>query len=173
MFEKLCGKNALENVIITTTMWDKVDEQIGVQREKELKGVYWKPMINQGSRALRYFNTYESAWAILDGIVGHNRHAVLLQREMVEMGRQLNDTDAGRALYSVLEQLVKRQQETLKEIQSERNRQADENLLKHLREEYDILQAQLQTTMVEMNTLKISVSKRLLRHIRLPIITWL
>ena len=33
-------------------MWDKVDEQVGVQREKELKGIYWKAMISHGSKNL-------------------------------------------------------------------------------------------------------------------------
>ena len=33
MFEELCGKDALKNVILTTTMWDEVDEETGLARE--------------------------------------------------------------------------------------------------------------------------------------------
>ena len=32
MFEELCGKDALKNVILTT-MWDEVDEETGLARE--------------------------------------------------------------------------------------------------------------------------------------------
>ena len=46
MFEELCGKDALKNVILTTTMWDEVDEETGLAREEQLKNIYWKPMID-------------------------------------------------------------------------------------------------------------------------------
>jgi len=170
MFEKLCGKNAFKNIILTTTMWDHVDEETGLQREKELKGEYWRAMINQGSKTVRYRNTHDSAWSILDGIIGHKRHAVLLQKEMVDMEKQLRETDAGQTLYNVLESLVKRQQETLEEIQAETARHgSDPNVLRHLREESQRLQKELQTTITEMESLKISVGKRFLRNIYKPI----
>jgi len=163
MFEKLCGKNAFENIILTTTMWDKVGEDIGAQREKELKGEYWKAMIKQGSKTIRYRNTRESAWEILDSIIGHKQQAVLLQKEMVDMERQLRETDAGQTLYSALESLVRRQQDTLEEIRSETMRQADPSVLKHLQDEYEDLRKELQTTIADMQKLQISMGKRFLR----------
>ena len=66
MFEELCDKFALRNVILTTTMWDAVDEHVGLRRQKELEEVYWKGMIDAGYKAARYLNTTESAWDILD-----------------------------------------------------------------------------------------------------------
>jgi hypothetical protein len=42
MFEKLCGKNALRNIILITTMWDEVDEALGLQREKQLRTITGK-----------------------------------------------------------------------------------------------------------------------------------
>lgn len=168
LFEKLCGKNALQNVVLATTMWDKVDGQVGILREKELKNGYWKTMIKQGSRTVRYRNTRESAWDILDGVLGHNCLAVLLQREMVDMERQLRETQAGQKLYDTLETLMKAQQEKLDKIRVETMRQADdETVLKQLQEEHEDLQKQLQTTILEMQQLKISVGKRFLRYFTL------
>jgi len=80
------------------------------------------------------------------------------------MQRQLNETDAGQTLYGVLESLVKKQQKTLAEIRSERKRHADESVLKLLQDEYDAVQAELETTIGEMQMLKIPVGKRILRH---------
>jgi hypothetical protein len=170
MFEKLCGKHALGNIILTTTMWDKIDETTGQEREKELKGQYWKSMIRLGSTTIRYRNTKDSAWEILDKVLqsGHNRHAVLLQNEMVDMERQLNETDAGRTLYTALESLVKRRQETLDEIQAVSKEQTDQEILKRLRDECDELQKQLEITIADLQMMRISVGKRFLRYFTSP-----
>jgi hypothetical protein len=53
MFQELCGKKALQNVVLVTTMWDEVNEAVGVQMEKELKDKYWK-VIDRGSATARF-----------------------------------------------------------------------------------------------------------------------
>jgi predicted GTPase len=35
-FEKLCGENALQKVVLATTMWDVEDEVVATQRERQL-----------------------------------------------------------------------------------------------------------------------------------------
>jgi hypothetical protein len=93
MFEKLCGKHALGNIILTTTMWDKVDETTGQEREMELKGQYWESMIKLGSTTARYHNTKDSAWEILDTVLrgGYNRHTDPTK----DVKGLPNETDAG------------------------------------------------------------------------------
>jgi hypothetical protein len=171
MFEKLCGKNALQNIILTTTMWDEVDERMGSLRENELKAKYWKAMIDQGSKTVRYHNTQESAWEIIDQFLqtANRRYAVLLQHEMVDMEKQLRETQAGQALFGTLEVLVKKQQDMLQKIRVETKRHADETVLKSLKEEYEEIRKQLVTTMAEMQTLKIPLGKRLLRMFMSPL----
>ena len=132
MFEKLCGRNVFQNVILTTTMWDKVDALTGLRREEELRSGCWKGMINQGSKTARYRNTRESAWLILDTIIEHSRLAVLLQKEMVDMERQLCETHAGQILYNALEKLMKEQQMALEALRVGQMREADEATLKDL-----------------------------------------
>jgi hypothetical protein len=170
MFEKLCGKHALGNIILTTTMWDKIDNEIGQEREKELRGQYWKSMIRLGSTTVRYCNTRDSAWEILDKVLqsGHNRHAVLLQKEMVDMERQLSETDAGRTLYTALESLLKRRQEALDEIRAAFGEQKDEEILKQMWGECNGLQRQLDITIADLQMMHISVGKRFLRHFTAP-----
>jgi hypothetical protein len=65
LFSKFCGDHALQNVIFATTMWDFVIEEDGHRREKELRGIYWKPMIELGSQVARFRKTHESAWEIV------------------------------------------------------------------------------------------------------------
>jgi len=163
MFEKLCGKNAFQNVILTTTMWDRVDALTGNGREKELKKGFWKGVINQGSMAVGYFNTPESAWYILDRVIGHDL-AILLQRQMVDLQKQLRETDPDQTLYNELESLVRRQQLTLQEIQIQHTGLTDQKVLKHLQSQYDELRGRMDATIVEMQNLKISVGERFLRY---------
>jgi hypothetical protein len=169
MFKELCGKNALQNIILTTTMWDEVDESTGVMREKELKAKYWKAMIDQGSRTVRYFNTPESAWNIVDHFVetANNRYAILLQQEMVDMELELRETSAGQMLFGTLEVLVKKQQEMLLKIRVETKYHADESVLAALKDESEDLRKQIEVIVREMETLKISLGKRFLRLLRL------
>jgi len=67
-FQRLC-ENELDRVILTTTMWDDVDEATGSMREDELKEVYWKTLINCGSSMKQFLNTRQSCIDILRPII--------------------------------------------------------------------------------------------------------
>ncbi|KDR82096.1 hypothetical protein GALMADRAFT_115026, partial [Galerina marginata CBS 339.88] len=45
MFDELCGEKAAANVVLVTTMWDKVEADVGEMREEDLTKNYWKKMI--------------------------------------------------------------------------------------------------------------------------------
>ena len=65
MFEQLCGENAFKNVILTTTMWDEVDDKTGATQEVELKGIYWKDMISRSSSVGRFEGSRDSAFRLI------------------------------------------------------------------------------------------------------------
>lgn len=99
MFERLCGRDALQNVIIATTMWSRPEDPWELQQEKKLftEG-YWKAITDQASATVRYHNTRDSAWDILNNLLRSKRQrTVRLQTEMVDLGRQLYETAAGRS----------------------------------------------------------------------------
>jgi hypothetical protein len=91
VFEMLCGAGGLRNVILVTTMWDSVDEQAGLLREKELRSNFWQSMSRSGSRMARFDNTYQSAWSILDYFSGFRR-PLQPQIEMADQGISLTRT---------------------------------------------------------------------------------
>jgi hypothetical protein len=113
MFQKLCGPGALQNVILTTTMWDDVDEALGLMREEELRTQFWKSMITFGSRMARFRYTHDSAWDIIDKFADTNRRPVLLQQEMVDEGKDLPNTTAGTGLFQFWEKLIANLREIL------------------------------------------------------------
>jgi hypothetical protein len=168
MFHELCGKKALRNVILVTTMWSEVDQEVGSRREEALRQKYWKGMIDEGSSTARYKGTLSSAWEILDHIIqdAHRRKAVLLQTEMVDMRMQLPETSAGQELYQTLDALIKLQQGLLQNIWAETKREADPNILLVLKTEHEIVQKQLADTISTVQILKLPLGRRLLHLLR-------
>ena len=102
-------------------MWDEVDEETGVAREEELKATYWRAMVALNSTTRRFNRTRESAFALIDPLINiaNTRISVLLQKEMVDMRQKLPVTSAGRELYSVMEELVKKREDILRRIRKE------------------------------------------------------
>lgn len=64
---ELCGNDNLSQIVLVTTMWDKVDDKLGHRRLAELRDNHWNAMVQQGSTH-RHLNIPESAKAILQHI---------------------------------------------------------------------------------------------------------
>jgi len=163
MFEKLCGKD-FKRIVLTTTMWDEVDPEIGARREQELSEQYWSTMIDRGSRVGRFVQTRASAFQILGPLIDEiNAHEdLLLQKEMNDMGLTLRQTSAGATLYNELEELVARRQKMLERIREEMKQpQVDEAQLQLLMEEYRELSEKWRIASEDLSKLKMPIGERL------------
>ena len=113
MFGELTGRKGTNNVVLATTMWDKLHPKLddGSKRERGLTKKYWKVMIRNGAGVERFLNTSDSAWSIVNNVVNRNgpKVALLFQEETVDQGRYVEETSAGEALELDLGRLVKRQ----------------------------------------------------------------
>ncbi|KAF8160036.1 P-loop containing nucleoside triphosphate hydrolase protein [Crassisporium funariophilum] len=168
MFQQLCGTNALENIILATTMWDDVDEETGNQREEELKKKYWRGMLKHNSTTARFTGTRESAFALLAPLINeaNSRNAVRLQNEMVQMKLQLQETSAGRALYSKMEEIVTKRQDVLKRIRDEMTRAGgNEMSMLLLLQEYQELKMQLNSAETDLEAMKLTTGKRMVNTV--------
>lgn len=87
IFKKLCGQDALQNAILVTTKWNKVHEDVGTLREKNLRETHWKDILAAGCKIARFDNTYQSAWAIVNQFPG-TRCELELRIDMPEAQRQ-------------------------------------------------------------------------------------
>ena len=124
MFHNLCGVEALKNVVLVTTMWDQVDEDVGNNRENELTTKYWKTMVELGCHTSRFHNTAESALDIVSQFQD-TRCTVLLQKELVDFHLELAETCAGRTLFSFLIEFIKKIKELLAEIETKLRQNQD------------------------------------------------
>ena len=101
--------NALSRVVLTSSMWDAVGEDLALlqtafDHEYQLKDTedFWGTLIQAGSHVMRWTGERESAL----GAIGHlmdlnDRHGSIvlkIQKELVDKEMNLDDTDAGRAV---------------------------------------------------------------------------
>ena len=161
MFGKLCGDDALTNVILATTMWDRVDRSTCVRREEELKKDFWNRMLALGSPAVRFQGTFESAWQIIDIIAKKKRvDILLLQEELVNLKRQLSETQAGMVLYNELQKLLAEHKETLRKLRDEAALSNDKQLKEELDAAYEAIQRKLESTFDQISSLKVPLGRR-------------
>ena len=121
MFQKLCGSAALANVVLATTRWSEVKQAVGEGRETELKTkeAFFKPVIDAGAPLVRYLRTPESAMEMLNHFMGKLAIPLLIQKEMVDGGKRLSETEAGQALQSEIAEQVRRHEEDMRTLMEE------------------------------------------------------
>lgn len=153
MFQKLCGRDCLSNVILATTMWGLVPPADGERRERELIETedFWGYMYKHGSLILRHTGDRASAMAILNQVIQRRKKLTLeIQYEMNIEGRDLDHTKAGRQLNEdIMKEREKHKQEMLELEESMREalRERDEAAANH----YAELQRELQEKINEGN----------------------
>ena len=169
MFGELCGDQAVKKVVLVTTMWDKVKKDPAKhqdtynQRENQLFHNYWKTMRDHGASIARFSNSAESAWQIIDTILKpHEAEVLLLQEEIVDLKRALNETHAGKILYSDLQRLLAEQRDTVRSLAEQARAQSNPQLARKLEAELKRIQKDFDKTFNEIKRLKIPLGKRIL-----------
>ncbi|KAF9530644.1 hypothetical protein CPB83DRAFT_763025, partial [Crepidotus variabilis] len=115
VFTKICGPEAFKNVIFVTTMWNNESQK--KSREEELP--IWSVMISSGARTFRFFNSTSSAWNIVSQVDDTTRLPILLQTEMVTLGKGLPDTAAGKYLFGWLRDLLDYSRKRVEDLRME------------------------------------------------------
>ncbi|KAH6995385.1 P-loop containing nucleoside triphosphate hydrolase protein [Ilyonectria destructans] len=106
MFKSLVGEEALQNVIIVTTMWNKLRrEDIGpaYRREQELLDNFWGPLVDKGSYVAQFDGTSESAYALIFQLAGKESVVLDIQKQIVDKDQSVLETPAGTDLVRQLE----------------------------------------------------------------------
>ncbi|KAI6013831.1 P-loop containing nucleoside triphosphate hydrolase protein [Pisolithus marmoratus] len=183
LFSQLCGDKAAQCVRLVTTMWDNQkpeNTEIWQSRVSHLEGNFWKPLISLGARHERFFNTQQSAWNIINGLVqartplvrgdstdvtkelfeASARNTLLIQEEMVDAEKKLNETSAGRALYSQFKKVLLEQKETLKNL-ADAVAEKDPSAREQLRQEHKQAEAEMQKIIEDMERMKIPLGRRI------------
>ena len=169
MLRCLCGKRAAERVVLVTTMWDQVNEQIGERRERELISRFWAGMIKHGAKTARFDNRHgQAAGQITEELLRwhHLHQAVLLQHEEVELGRHLRETLAAQALYSDLQNRSTAQRQRLESLWKLLKKTQDRKMYAELMQEYNRIGTEHDKTVQQMTDLKLNWFQKLLVSVR-------
>jgi len=123
----LCGTQNFKNVIVLTTFWDRIDEEVGAMRESQLKSRFFKALVDGGACFMRHNRTMEIARDVFNHIFRLPPTNVQIQEEIRLKGKSLQETAAGSVLAAELEQLKVQHQEEIKNLEHALKKEAEES----------------------------------------------
>jgi hypothetical protein len=153
VFEKLCGPDFFEHVVMGTTFWEAIDADTAVDRETEFfeTANFFGYLKESGARNVRLYQTPESCLEVLEMFAQNSRAPMQIQTELAN-GMELGATGAALALSSDLAQLRTDHDEELR-VQREQNEQAE-------RETAERAQAEEETTRLRLEAQRLEEDER-------------
>ncbi|KAG8533600.1 uncharacterized protein KY384_001340 [Bacidia gigantensis] len=128
LFQRLCGDDALNNVILLTTMWVKSEPGVGQEREQEVVSKFWNRMIEPGASLSKRLSVVSShilgtVEPISDFIATMLKFQLTLLQIQRELGNGINliDTAAGQVIDHDLSAAIAENEETLQSIKEALN----------------------------------------------------
>ena len=162
LLKQLCGTNYLHRVVLATTKWSRVhDESYAVQRENELREIFWNGMLQKGSTMVRFDYNQESAKKIVNTILMSKRNTddiLRIQKELVELQRYLSQTEAGKSPYSELRKLLVQLKGELTQLEKMKSIERNAEWVV----EHNELQERITTIVDEIERMKVPLTARIL-----------
>ncbi|CAE7109000.1 unnamed protein product [Rhizoctonia solani] len=144
VFRKLCGKDSLSNVLLVTNMWSDppTSEEIGRETELRTHVDFFQPAIEQGATMVRRAHKdKQSAHDIIRMLLQKDPVAMQVQQELVDQGKALADTGAGREVEHELAMAAEKHKAEATKLKSEmekalrdREERAKKELARHQEE---------------------------------------
>ncbi|KAL8700313.1 MAG: hypothetical protein Q9224_001023 [Gallowayella concinna] len=113
IFKKICGDRAMKNNLLVTSRWSEVDQALGSDRERQLKEKFWSYMLNKGSNMSRFHGDRDSAISLVSQLLSKDTVVLELQEELVDRGKNLDETAAGVYVSDNLDKMKQKYQEEL------------------------------------------------------------
>jgi hypothetical protein len=152
MFQEMTGLEHMDSVVLTTTMWDKTDREDAKKRELQLmqEDKFWQPMIKRKSHVKRFMNDRDSALDIIRILVEKHKMIPKLQHEMNVEGKNLDQTNAGKAVNKRLIEQKEKHELEKEDLRKQMEKALQENDMKYTQE---LLDAQEKNT-IQMKDLE-------------------
>lgn len=117
IFKKICGKEALSNVLLITSRWEGIKPSVGAERERQLKEKFWAYMVGHGSNISRFHGDRSSAVALVSQLLCRDKVVLQIQKELVDEGKSLDSTVAGAYVSDNLEKMKQQYREELASLE--------------------------------------------------------
>ncbi|KAI0886792.1 P-loop containing nucleoside triphosphate hydrolase protein [Annulohypoxylon maeteangense] len=173
ILRKLCGIHAFPRVVLTSSMWDSIDQdaillQKAFCNEDQLKNTenFWGSLVDGGSHVMRWTGDKESALGAISHLINlHDLHGSIvlkIQQELVDDGINLNDTEVGRAVQDVFVQALAKHQDDLRDITSQFRqtlRDGNNKMALELQETLNATRKQIESIESSQSTIQTSLEK--------------
>lgn len=170
MLKAVCGESSFPNVVLVSTMWNVLEQSgvsfdSGVQREKELRSNdnFWGLMEKGGSHIVRHSGGLQSAISIVSLLVDKKSPIVLdIQRQMIDEGKSLDETIAGKFVQKELLDARKRHERDIADYQQSMDdalKEKDENMAAILHKQKEEHEAKVSEIIASESGLKVNLSK--------------
>ncbi|KAF9874991.1 hypothetical protein CkaCkLH20_07685 [Colletotrichum karsti] len=158
IFKRICGDEALKNVLLITSRWDKVDEATGADRERQLREDFWAYMLGHGSCMSRFHGDRTSAISLASQLLVKETVVLRLQHEIINEGKTLNMTAAGAFVDNSLENAHKDSLKQRESLQKHREELQQSNLMRRKWEaDWAQQQAEIQSVEKQQSSLRRNV----------------
>lgn len=117
VFKRLCGDEFMKNVVLGTTFWDLVSEEVGKAREDELCGSdgFFKSMTDMGCDVVRISNDRDKNLELLEKFKGKSSSVMSIQQELFD-GKSIAESAAAKEISQELAELQLKNQEKLGDV---------------------------------------------------------
>jgi len=100
MLQKLCGPDALQNLLLTTTQWSNVDRAEGERREFYLRDRdACQGLVSKGASVVRFVGTRESGLELIRRLMLNEPKPLAIQDQIVNKNMTTLETDAGQFIH--------------------------------------------------------------------------
>ena len=146
VFKKICGEDALKNVLLVTSRWNEVDAGLGADRERQLRDKFWAFMLARGSHMSRFYGDQDSAVALASQLICKDPVILELQKELVEQGKNLDQTAAGSYVSNDIQELKVKYEKDLQDLEKLKQelRDSDRQMKRQIQKQMADEQARLQ-----------------------------
>lgn len=168
IFKKICGKDALKNVLLITSRWNEVDAALGAERERQLKENFWAYMVGHGSAMSRFHGDRSSAISLVSQLLCQDNVVLQIQKELVDEGKNLSDTMAGTFVEDDIEKLKKQVQDELASIErlKQELRESDRAMKRQARQNWEKESARLMSLQNQQVSLQRPVGTEVQQEIK-------
>lgn len=96
ILKRICGDDALRSVMVVTSRWDRVEEDMGSRREAYLRKTFMPDLLSKGSTMGRFYGSRKCAVALVSQLLAKKPTSLRLQLEIVKAKKHVEETAAGR-----------------------------------------------------------------------------
>ncbi|KAK3935665.1 P-loop containing nucleoside triphosphate hydrolase protein [Diplogelasinospora grovesii] len=169
IFRSLCGDHALKNVILVTTMWNKVppaDQTRAFEREQELIDDFWAPMLRHRSFVAHFNGTSRSASSLVWQLARKEDVILDIQRQIIDDDLEVYNTAAGQQLASILQADRSRCAKRIAQLKKEWEHCRDEERKEELRQDIEETQETIDKITRSLRKMAVKIGDRIKEKIK-------